>query len=261
MPTKSHFLFNSSNYDLFRGVEMDKSDILKAQSPAALAEEYIVKSIWNNRFPVGSDLPAERELADMIGITRTTLREVLQRLARDGWLSIQHGKATKVNNIWETAGPNIIDTLIKLDDDMMPMIITNVVSLRTKMGEFYIPEAVRLDHQSAVALFVGLEDLEDNAQSYAMFDYALYRGFTFVANKPVYGLILNSFKDLYHKVAGLVFTSPEFRQETKTFYTRLRSACEEGDHQKVAEYLELHRQRSSVVWSEVLRNLPKRFIV
>ncbi|XPE41305.1 GntR family transcriptional regulator [Shigella flexneri] len=39
-----------------------------------------------------------------IGVTRTTLREVLQRLARDGWLTIQHGKPTKVNNFWETSG-------------------------------------------------------------------------------------------------------------------------------------------------------------
>ena len=37
-------------------------------------------------------LPSERDLADKIGVTRTTLREVLQRLARDGWLTIQHGK-------------------------------------------------------------------------------------------------------------------------------------------------------------------------
>lgn len=63
---------------------MEQSFILKAQSPAALAEEYIVKSIWENKYPAGTELPAERELADKIGVTRTTLREVLQRLARDG---------------------------------------------------------------------------------------------------------------------------------------------------------------------------------
>ncbi len=72
--------------------------VIKAQSPAGFAEEYIIESIWNNRFPPGSILPAERELSELIGVTRTTLREVLQRLARDGWLTIQHGKPTKVNN-------------------------------------------------------------------------------------------------------------------------------------------------------------------
>ena len=59
---------------------------LRAQSPAALAEEYIVRSIWDDVFPAGTNLPSERDLADKIGVTRTTLREVLQRLARDGWL-------------------------------------------------------------------------------------------------------------------------------------------------------------------------------
>lgn len=235
---------------------MDKSEILKAQSPAALAEEFIVKSIWNNRFPVGSDLPAERELADMIGITRTTLREVLQRLARDGWLNIQHGKATKVNNIWETAGPNIIETLIQLDHSIMPMIITNVVSLRTKMGEIYIPDAVKRRAAECVTLFYGLEQLQDTALAYAAFDYALYRGFTFMADKPVYGLILNSFKELYQKVATLVFNSADFRQETFAFYCQLRTACQQADEEKVSEYLHAHRLRSSEIWTEVLRNLP-----
>ncbi len=42
----------------------NKPNFLKANSPAALAEEYIVKSIWNKTYPAGSFLPAERELAD-----------------------------------------------------------------------------------------------------------------------------------------------------------------------------------------------------
>ena len=69
--------------------------VIKADSPATFAEKYIIESIWNNHFPQGSILPAERELSELIGVTRTTLREVLQRLARDGWLTIQHGKPTR----------------------------------------------------------------------------------------------------------------------------------------------------------------------
>ena len=92
--------------------------VIKAQSPAGFAEEYIIESIWNNRFPPGTILPAERELSELIGVTRTTLREVLQRLARDGWLTIQHGKPTKVNNFWETSGLNILETLARLDHEV-----------------------------------------------------------------------------------------------------------------------------------------------
>ena len=74
--------------------------VIKAQS-LRVSRKSTSLSIWNNRFPPGSILPAERELSELIGVTRTTLREVLQRLARDGWLTIQHGKPTKVNNFWK----------------------------------------------------------------------------------------------------------------------------------------------------------------
>ena len=40
--------------------------VIKAQSPAGFAEEYIIESIWNNRFPPGTILPAERELSEFL---------------------------------------------------------------------------------------------------------------------------------------------------------------------------------------------------
>ena len=40
--------------------------VIKAQSPAGFVEEYIIESIWNNRFPPGTILPAERELSELL---------------------------------------------------------------------------------------------------------------------------------------------------------------------------------------------------
>ncbi|AKO31345.1 fatty acid metabolism transcriptional regulator FadR [[Haemophilus] ducreyi] len=238
---------------------MDNTYILKARSPAALAEEYIVRSIWDKRFPAGSDLPAERELADKIGVTRTTLREVLQRLARDGWLNIQHGKPTKVNDVWETAGPNIISTLIKLDKSYIPVIIANVVSLRTRMAESYIPEAIKLNPAQCCPLFAQLDTLEDTAEAYATFDYNLFRQLTFLANKPVYALILNSFKQMYHQVANLFFADPTCRQLSLSFYRLLLSACVEENHEKAIQVLVDNRQLSSEIWVKLLQTLPEQF--
>ncbi|MCK3658352.1 fatty acid metabolism transcriptional regulator FadR [Pasteurellaceae bacterium Pebbles2] len=233
--------------------------LLKAQSPAALAEEYIVQCIWNEHFPANSDLPAERDLADKIGVTRTTLREVLQRLARDGWLSIQHGKPTRVNDIWETGGPNIISTMVKLDRSLVPTIIANVVSLRTRMGELYIPEAVRTNPDEVLKLFNRLLSLNDNAKAYAEFDYQLYRQFAFISNKPVYGLILNSFKQMYRQIALLFFTNPESRKITLSFYQSLYFACKSKDIEKVSACLIANRERSGAIWADILKHLPEDF--
>lgn len=52
--------------------------------PAEQAERQLIQEILNGVFPADSALPPERALAGMLGVTRPTLREVLQRLARDG---------------------------------------------------------------------------------------------------------------------------------------------------------------------------------
>src|SRR5690606_41084118 len=149
------------------------TNLIKAQSPAGFAEEYIVDSIWNGKFAPGSILPAERELSELIGVTRTTLREVLQRLARDGWLTIQHGKPTKVNNDWETSGLNILETLARLDEDQMPKLVDDLLSARTNISAIYIRGAIKNNAQQVVELSASAEALEDTAEAFAEFHYNL----------------------------------------------------------------------------------------
>lgn len=38
--------------------------VLMRKARQGFAEEYIIESIWNNRFPPGTILPAERELSE-----------------------------------------------------------------------------------------------------------------------------------------------------------------------------------------------------
>lgn len=239
---------------------MTTETLLKAQSPAALAEEYIVRSIWNNRFPPGSDLPAERELADKIGVTRTTLREVLQRLARDGWLSIQHGKPTRVNDVWETSGLNILEALIKLDGTRVPTLIANVLSARTNISAIYIRKAFKIAPQESLALFADLDKLADNAVAYTQYDYDLFRKLAFASKNPVYGLILNSLKSLYERVGLFYFSNPQGRSLAKQFYHELATICQQGALDLVRPCIRKYGMESGLIWLSMQQDLPENFI-
>lgn len=46
-----------------------------------------------SNFQVGAKLPSERELEDIVGYTRSTLRESLIRLECFGFVSIEQGKS------------------------------------------------------------------------------------------------------------------------------------------------------------------------
>ncbi|MGL4900193.1 MAG: fatty acid metabolism transcriptional regulator FadR, partial [Shewanella sp.] len=192
--------------------------VIKAQSPAGFAEEYIVESIWNNRFPPGSILPAERELSELIGVTRTTLREVLQRLARDGWLTIQHGKPTKVNNFWETSGLNILETLARLDHDSVPQLIDNLLSARTNISSIYIRSALRNNPERALELLRETDTTADTADAYTDLDYRIFQGLAFASGNPIYGLIINGLRGLYTRVGLYYFSKVDARRLAAKFY-------------------------------------------
>ncbi|PVX42820.1 GntR family transcriptional regulator [Pasteurella langaaensis DSM 22999] len=223
--------------------------ILKARSPAALAEEYIIKSIWNNYFPPGSDLPAERELAEKIGVTRTTLREVLQRLSRDGWLTIQHGKPTKVNNVWETSGLNILEVLVNLDSTLSPLLISNVLSARTNLATIYIPRAFKLAKQESLSSLQGCEQLSDDAKSYVDFDYSIFRNLAFASQNPIYGLMVNGLKGLYTRVGMVYFSQPEARALALEFYKKLTALGEEQRYDEIIECIREYGKASGKIYA------------
>lgn len=193
----------------------------QAQSPAAFAEQYIVESIWKNKFPPGSILPAERELSELIGVTRTTLREVLQRLARDGWLTIQHGKPTKVNNYWETGGLNILDTLARLDNTGSLALIDHLLDARTSLSTVYLRSAIKRNPDAMKALVARSNHLTDKMEAYAKFDWEFHYEATHIAKNPVYTFILNGFKTLYSRVAEVYFSLPESRRLAKQYFDEL----------------------------------------
>lgn len=229
---------------------------IKAQSPAGFAEEYIIKSIWNNHFPHGSILPAERELSELIGVTRTTLREVLQRLARDGWLTIQHGKPTKVNNFWETSGLNILETLARLDHESIPQLIDNLLSVRTNIATIFIRTAFRQHPDKALQVFSAVSEAADNADAFAELDYTIFRGLAFASGNPIYGLILNGMKGLYTRIGRHYFANPQARDLARAFYHRLSQLCKQGVYDQVYETVRRYGHESGKIWHHMQKTLP-----
>ena len=75
--------------------------------PAEYAEHQILEAILDKSYGPGDALPGERALAQSLGVTRPTLRETLQRLAKEGWVTIAHGKPTRVNDYLAQGGLGI----------------------------------------------------------------------------------------------------------------------------------------------------------
>ena len=237
-----------------------KKSIIRAHSPANFAEQYIIESIWNSHFAPGSILPAERELSELIGVTRTTLREVLQRLSRDGWLTIQHGKPTKVNNFWETSSLNILETLARLDEDKMPELIEHLLSARTHISCIFIRAAVKNNPTQVSEMTAEMAQLTDDADAFATFDYELHHKLAFASGNPIYGLILNGFKGLYCRVGRYYFASSAARQLATDYYQALAALTAKGSGSQIVELVREYGKASGLLWAEMREQLPVGFV-
>lgn len=267
--------------------------VIKAKSPAGFAEKYIIESIWNGRFPPGSILPAERELSELIGVTRTTLREVLQRLARDGWLTIQHGKPTKVNQFMETSGLHILDTLMTLDVDNATNIVEDLLAARTNISPIFMRYAFKVNKENSERTIKTVIDSceqlvaaeswdaflssspyadkiqqnvkEDNekdeakrqeiliAKTFNFYDYMLFQRLAFHSGNQIYGLIFNGLKKLYDRVGSFYFSNPASRELALKFYRQLLLTCESGQREQLPALIRQYGIESAMIWNEIGR--------
>lgn len=234
--------------------------IYKAQSPAGFAEEYIVESIWSGRFAPGTILPAERELSELIGVTRTTLREVLQRLARDGWLTIQHGKPTKVNNFWETCGLNILETLARLDQAGIPELVDNLLAARTNLSAVFIRGAIRNNPDQAIAIISRYNDVPEDGPAFAHFDYQMNHDMALASGNNVFVLMMNGFRGLYSRIGGFFFSHPPARDVARKFYQQLLEVAQQGDYDAVPLIVRRYGIESGKVWQQVRDHMPKDLV-
>lgn len=219
------------------------------QRPNTYAEHSLINAILNHTFPPGSSLPGERDLAAQLGVTRPTLREALQRLARDGWLTVHQGKATVVNDIWRDGGLNVLTGLVRHSEQLPADFITHLLELRLQLAPFYTRQAVeRAPAELAHFLQQHGRLPADDPAAFAHFDWQLHRQLTQWGGNPIHVLILNGFADFYERLAQLYFAQPEARAASHLFYQQLATAVQQQDGPAAEASTRQAMQRSIQLW-------------
>lgn len=223
--------------------------------PAAHAEGELVSLILSRRFPPDSTLPPERELALQLGVTRPTLREALQRLDRDGWIEIRHGKSTRVRDVWREGGLNVLAAVVRNGGPLPPRFVTNLLEVRLAMAPAYARAAV---DANAAEIAAGLRERPaDTAEAFADFDWNLHVLLTTRSENPVFTLILNGFGDFYRVMARLYFETPAARRASSQFYAALEQAAKKKSPERAEKVTREAMQHSLERWLEVERKAGK----
>lgn len=226
------------------------------QRPAIYAEQALINAILDGAYPPGSALPAERELAEQLGVTRPTLREALQRMERDGWINIQQGKSTLVRDIWTEGGLNVLSSLARYGnqgfESRIPFdFVPRLLEVRLALAPAYARAAATCGNGDALIEYLSAPPtLDDPADAYARYDWRLHHRLTVASCNPIYTLILNGFEALYLSMGRIYFTQPEARATSSRFYARLLDALQRKDADAAETVTRETMAESLVLWAQ-----------
>ncbi len=223
------------------------------QRPIEYAKQSLIKAILDGTFPPDSTFPGERDLATRLGITRPTLREALRCLESDGWLTIQQGKSTKVNNFRIDGGLNVLGALVQYNQDIPPDFIPNLLEVRLALAPAYTSAAVVSAAAKVVDYLTLYSGLDDTPEAFSQFDWGLHHLLTVASNNYVYTLILNGFSGFYERMAQRYFIPSEARDLSRNFYATLMEAAINGDALEAERLTRVVMHKSIILWKKQTR--------
>ncbi|MCA0172954.1 GntR family transcriptional regulator [Bacillus sp. RAR_GA_16] len=189
----------------------------------------LIRSILEKEWRTNHPLPPERELATHYQVGRPTIREALQRLERDGWVTIRKGAPAIVNDYWKRGNLMTIVNILQHHDEIPDEFIVYMLELRITLTPAYVRDALLHHRLQMISLFIPLQELTDDPKSYAEFDWKLQKSVAELSPNPVFLLILNSFENIYGKMAEKYFLEPSHRKASKKYYEQFLEATLKGD--------------------------------
>lgn len=219
----------------------------KPLKPAEYAERQLLETILNSKYVAGQVLPAERELAKILGVTRPTLRETLQRLSREGWVTIRHGKPTLVNDYLKQGGLGTLNTLTKFGKGMSNEIISNLLQVRSALFPSIVLQAVQMDPESILEYLKLSNKLTEDPKEFSNFDWGLQMCIARATKNPVFVLMINDFTPLYESLGKVYFQDKGARDFSRSYYKGLIRTIN-SDENKITDFVRETLEQVEKIW-------------
>ena len=220
--------------------------------PSQYVEKILITAILDGTYSCGTALPNERSLAQQMGVTRPTLRETLQRLAGEGWITIHHGKPTVINDYWQEGGLRLLGTLSKYSQYLPNGFITHLLEVRLTMLPSVAGRAARFQPEILLNCLAEARNLTEDAKAFSNFDWKLQMLMARNSQNPVFSLILNDFGRIFANMALHYFNFNTARRASRTYYRELTRAIEKHTN-TVEDVVKKAMEESISIWQEIKR--------
>jgi len=196
--------------------------------------------ILRDALPPGSTLPAERVLAEQLGVRRGALREGIQRLQQAGLVEVRHGGGTTVLDWRHSAGLEALPTLLTdAEGRPDPQVLRSVMEMRSALAPDVARQAARrrsdADVRRLLALLEAMSEEARPAAERAASTAALWNTLVDASRNIAYRLAYNALLGVAE--LGGVWVVEVLAEERRRLdvYADLVEAIAVGDTERAGE--------------------------
>lgn len=217
-------------------------EAIKTTRAVDLAAESIRRAILEGEFKADSFLPAERTLAQSLGINRLTLRAALARLESEGLVRPEQGNGVRVLEYTATAG---LDILTHLVTSQQSGLVKSFLELRRVIGAEAVALACERAQENHIKRLEELAELQANEtdlEAFAQRDLLFSRETVRASGNLAMELLLNTVAQLYEShpeiVSAMHHDMPEIRRSYGDVVAMIRAGDAELARSGVRQFLE-----------------------
>jgi len=218
--------------------------------PAQFTEREIIKAIVEGEWLSGQNLPPERELAEILGVTRPTLREVLQRLSRDGWIKIKHGRPTVVVDYRNDGGLGVLKSLMNFEEFASKPLIKDWLEFRILIFPDLGNKAILLNSDVIIDKLNNAPDINVDGEGFSVFDWELQLLMIKFSRNSIAQMLYNDLTEIYNKEGAVYFSAKQTKEKSLEYYTRLKNAII-NDENDIKNIIKQTMQESLEIWERI----------
>jgi len=210
----------------------------RPRSAVAGVEQHLKELIRAGRLAAGDRLPAERELAERLGVNRSTLRSALQSLADQGVLAGRHGSGWTVEAQGDVVASNLA-VYLRLEDVSFQHLFDARRAVEPAIAASAAEERTE-DQIAAMRACIAAMRATTDGDSYVQADSDFHALVAAASGNPVFTLLitpaLNLLADVRRRIAG----NPSVIAASHGEHAMILDAIERGDQEAARDAMLAH---------------------
>jgi len=236
---------------------------IKPKKISAQIAEQIRNSIMSGEFVPGDRLPPERELAEMFGVSRPSVREALNILGASGLVEVLQGGGTTVKSLMEQGSGNALSDMIRVEQERA----LDVIEVRKCMESWTayfaakraLPEDLRRMEQIIDGMRQNLETLQPSEDLDANFHIVVARATHNIVWLHLMQNIFDAMKEFQRGVWRAVYLTEEDQKQLFSHHQGVYQAINNRDAERarllMLEHLGFAEERSNLYLKKIKEGL------